>query len=352
MACKSYLSFLLAALFVMNVCCFVSNGPTHHQASSARKQARTAIKMMESRRNFLVQAGLSTGLLVNTMKSDAKVYFEIDKYGDKELKIGTVNKLNQNLRNAMGKDPTLIPAFFRLALYDGLNYVAASNLGGLDGKLDPRLRELDPAAGRALGEALAIKARLQRTNELSLADVIAFGGAQAIECVGGPKIVVQLGRTDNQKVQESRPLAALGTADFQRSGLGAREGVLLLAALGELELLAEKEVARRAEEEDEEEDCGIDGCDGTSAIPDTFGGQREIYGSLIGQTKFGTTFLDGTVKGKIATPLAKAIMNDELMNGFAKKYQLGSKGAFVKDVNEAYGKFSLLGADYINRNSS
>ncbi|CAM9446873.1 unnamed protein product [Heterosigma akashiwo] len=230
MACKSYLSFLLAALFVMNVCCFVSNGPTHHQASSARKQARTAIRMMESRRNFLVQAGLSTGLLVNTMKSDAKVYFEIDKYGDKELKIGTVNKLNQNLRNAMGKDPTLIPAFFRLALYDGLNYVAASNLGGLDGKLDPRLRELDPAAGRALGEALAIKARLQRTNELSLADVIAFGGAQAIECVGGPKIVVQLGRTDNQKVQESRPLAALGTADFQRSGLGASEGVLLLAA--------------------------------------------------------------------------------------------------------------------------
>lgn len=46
----------------------------------------------------------------------------------------------------------------------------------------------------ALEAALKIKKNMQRTNEMTLGDIVAMGGAEAIEAVGGPSITVQLGR--------------------------------------------------------------------------------------------------------------------------------------------------------------
>ena len=43
---------------------------------------------------------------------------------------------------------------------------------------------------------------LKRTNSLTLADLIALSGAEAIAAVGGPEISVQLGRTDNPNLNE------------------------------------------------------------------------------------------------------------------------------------------------------
>lgn len=45
-----------------------------------------------------------------------------------------------------------------------------------------------------MDNALKIKKNMQRTNEMTLADVVAMGGAEAIHAVGGPPILVQLGR--------------------------------------------------------------------------------------------------------------------------------------------------------------
>ena len=58
----------------------------------------------------------------------ASVAFDPDRYGDKELKIATVNKLKQKLRNAIAGDLTLAVPFVRLAINDG-----RAGRGGTDG---------------------------------------------------------------------------------------------------------------------------------------------------------------------------------------------------------------------------
>lgn len=55
-------------------------------------------------------------------------------------------------------------------------------------------RDLVKGLKPAVDNALKIKKNLQRTNEMTLADVVAMGGAEAIHACGGPPILVQLGR--------------------------------------------------------------------------------------------------------------------------------------------------------------
>mmetsp|Transcript_1982 Transcript_1982/g.2653 ORF Transcript_1982/g.2653 Transcript_1982/m.2653 type:complete len:352 (+) Transcript_1982:68-1123(+) len=339
------IGFILLS-FALAVECFLPKNGAF--SPMQRTKPSSTLRMMENRRHF-ISAGILgiSSVLLSPSRSNAKVYFEIEKYGDKELKIATINKLKQNLRNVMGKDPSLIPEFFKLALLDGLGYDVKTNAGGLDGAVD--LKD-NPDLQKALDEVLQIKRKLQRTNELSLADIIAFAGAEAVETVGGPRIVVQLGRNDNNNIPEGFSFSEISIETFKKAGLGAREACLLLAALGELEFLSQKAIQSMVVEEEDEDDYGIDGPDGTADIPGTFGGAADIYGKMIGKDKFGTAFLEASVKGKINTPISKAILGDELMKPYAQKYA-GNKGAFVKDVNEAYSKFSLLGSTFINRNA-
>lgn len=58
------------------------------------------------------------------------------------------------------------------------------------------IRDSDAAKGLkpALAAAIKIKKNMQRTNEMTLGDIVAMGGAEAIETVGGPYIIVQIGR--------------------------------------------------------------------------------------------------------------------------------------------------------------
>lgn len=55
---------------------------------------------------------------LSTSPARASVAFDPDRYGDKELKIATVNKLKQKLRNAIAGDLSLAVAFVRLAIND------------------------------------------------------------------------------------------------------------------------------------------------------------------------------------------------------------------------------------------
>ena len=111
---------------------------------------------------------ISLSTIISSMNVDtsfAKVYFDTDVYGDKELKIATVNKIKQKLRNAILQDITIAPDLLKLAITDALGYEITSQDGGLDGSI---VFELDKDENKALKKAvdviLSIKKDLQRTN--------------------------------------------------------------------------------------------------------------------------------------------------------------------------------------------
>ena len=61
-------------------------------------------------------------LLSQVRSASAKVFIDTDLYGDKELKIATINKLKQKLRDAINKDITIAPLLFQIAINDALGY--------------------------------------------------------------------------------------------------------------------------------------------------------------------------------------------------------------------------------------
>ena len=77
------------------------------------------------------------GILVTSLAPPAlaKVYFDTDTYGDKELKIATVNKMKQKLRNAILEDNELGADLLKLAINDALSYDAKTEEGGPDGSI-------------------------------------------------------------------------------------------------------------------------------------------------------------------------------------------------------------------------
>jgi hypothetical protein len=106
----------------------------------------------------------------------AKVFFDTDTYGDKELKIATVNKIKQKLRNAILDDPALAPDLLRLSINDALSYNAQTEAYGPDGAIQFELdREENKGLAKAVEVVQRIKKELQRTNTVSFSDLVAFG---------------------------------------------------------------------------------------------------------------------------------------------------------------------------------
>jgi hypothetical protein len=307
----------------------------------------------------ILSAGIAvtgTGLLVQPV--NAKVYFDTDTYGDKELKIATVNKMKQKLRNSILQDPSIAPVLFRLALKDALSFDATSGDGGLDGSI---LYELDRAENKdldkAVGTILQIKKELQRTNVVSASDLIAFGGAEALETVGSNRVTVQVGRFDaksgnknSQSFDWAAPTDAAVTETFTKAGLDAREIVLLFAAYGEINRIVDETIATRKEEADDDDDSP----EFEKYVPTTFGARDAIYGAKIGKADFGVTYLNQLVKdskkGAPIDPLGNILLSNDKTKAFVTKYA-SSKVAFLEDVPEAYLKLTLLGEAYTTRNS-
>src|SRR5438132_6550893 len=126
------------------------------------------------------------------------------------------------------------PAHLRLAFHDAGTYDERTRTGGAHGTvhLVEELQRLDNAGwGHACFELLA-EARA-RFPSLSWADLIAVGGAAAVQKCGGPVIPVGLGRTDSSVPAPPHRLpggyegAFLLKAIFARMGLGTRDLVLL-----------------------------------------------------------------------------------------------------------------------------
>lgn len=307
--------------------------------------------------------------LFTTNAAHATVDVDPDRYGDKELKIATVNKIRQNVRNAIVATPSLAPLLVKLAIQDALKYNAATGEGGPDGSIvrvvlessgDPSLTSLRPAADK-LSE---IAKNIKRTTEITMADVVTFAGAEAIESTGGPRVVVQLGKTDPRGKNNNNGSKGAVVPDlfgnsgskngkqvvaaFKNAGLTEREAALLYGAIGSMEKVASQAkqgVGLNAGDvvvgdDDEPNEMG----DVEVFIPSSFGAPKEIYGKTIGvmDNSYYVSTVGDVKKGR--KPGADVFTDDKVLE-WATKYA-GNKGGFLKDLPEAYTKTMSLGTKY------
>ncbi|XP_024985785.1 putative L-ascorbate peroxidase 6 isoform X2 [Cynara cardunculus var. scolymus] len=125
----------------------------------------------------------------------------------------------------------------RLVFHDAGTYEMDEDSGGMNGSIS---FELDRPENKGLKKSLKIlveaKKIVDETQPVSLADMIAVAGAEAVSLCGGPKIPVQLGRLDSMvpdpegKLPEET-LDAFGLKhSFQRKGFSTQELVALSGA--------------------------------------------------------------------------------------------------------------------------
>jgi Peroxidase len=219
----------------------------------ASKRVATKLRMALDRRAFLdtATAALIAGELSVTQPANAQVFLDPAMYGDQELRVGAVDSLKESVRRAILQNPELAPSFYQLAVLDGLSYNAATNEFGPDGSVMKSVllsKESDAYTKNLQSAALALvnaENTLKMKTAITIADAVAIGGAEAIESIGGPSLVVQLGRTDASR---SAPLPTLpidllsGTRSnaevqnaFRSAGLTEREMTAILGALMTLE---------------------------------------------------------------------------------------------------------------------
>ena len=121
-------------------------------------------------------------------KVSAKTIFDTDVYGDKELKIATVNKIKQKLRNGILNDPSIAPDLLRIAINDALGYDSNTQEGGMDGSIKYEINN-NKNLEKGLELIENITKDLKRTTSVSFSDICAFAGAEALETVGCSRFV-------------------------------------------------------------------------------------------------------------------------------------------------------------------
>lgn len=340
----------------------------------------------------VVVASSSTGII---NKADAKTYFDTDVYGDKELKIATVNKLKQKLRNGILSNPSIAADLLKVAINDALGYDIGSQDGGPDGSIQ---FEADLDHNKGLSSAISlmqdVKKQLQRTNSVSFADVCAFAGAEALETVGCGRVVVQVGRVDSKDpnlksigVDFQNPTGPSQVlAGFSSSGLGPKEAVVLIGALGEINRIVSEasQSSSASSNEVDEEDKEFEE---QPFVPTTFGARDAIYGTShastsecrccvlcalddlpylpmyltylinlptgakIGKGDFSSRYLSGLLRSKGgADRLGACLLADGACRALVEKYA-SNEPAFKQDVAEVYLRLTLLGEVYSTRNS-
>jgi len=218
------------------------------------------------------------------------VTFDIDRYGDKELKVSTVNKLRQNVGDILLERPTLGSDFLKLFVLDALNYDEATGKGGPDGTVLDRIAASKSSPLKpAVAELVKIKKKLQRF-EITVGDIVNYAGAYTIETFGGPRVTVQLGKTDtlpsNLNLDPTFNIidySSVTFSDFERSGLSVRDAAVFAGVIGEVERLGKtagsKRVSGSVVEKDEFtcETCG----DEEVFIPESFGAPDEQFGEKV-----------------------------------------------------------------------
>jgi L-ascorbate peroxidase len=129
------------------------------------------------------------------------------------------------------------PAHLRLAFHDAGTYDAGTHTGGAHGTVHllEEVRRSENAGWGPVCLELLEEAKA-RFPSLSWADLVALGGAAAVQKCGGPAIPIGLGRTDATEPAPTHRLpsgyegAGMLKAMFARMGLGARDLVALSGA--------------------------------------------------------------------------------------------------------------------------
>lgn len=194
-------------------------GITHHRQSPLPKTNSNP----SDRRRFFREVTTSTAATaaaafivgggVGERVANAQVFMDPAQYGDQELRLSAVDSVKESVRRAILKNPSLAPAFYILALLDGLSYNAATKQFGPDGKVIVRVLSLQQKnkgdvattplymTNLQLASLALIDAEqaLRKKTAITLADAIAIGGAEAMESIGGPVLTVQLGRADTPR---------------------------------------------------------------------------------------------------------------------------------------------------------
>ncbi|OEU14142.1 putative ascorbate peroxidase, partial [Fragilariopsis cylindrus CCMP1102] len=207
--------------FVLNVCFLLSltSSCDAFQTTAPRTSSSISNTQLNSidRRSFGTSSigWLATGVgvasltgaavAVSPAPANAEVFFDPEMYGDQELRVGTVDTVRERTRRAILQTPALAPAFYQLALLDGLSFNAVNDKFGPNGGViyavlnskdnNENLDKLKMAAEVLIDTERA----LRRKTAVSIADCVAIAGAEAIESIGGPVLTVQLGRMEVAK---------------------------------------------------------------------------------------------------------------------------------------------------------
>ena len=326
---------------------------SHHEKTVSLKTIQDDDGVILSRRSWIAQIGGASAAMVaasTIAPANALVYVDPDRYGDKELQVGLVNKVRQLVRNAILQDPTLAPLFCQVAIQDALTYSAETQVGGPNGRIVPFLVEHSksfPSLAHAAQVLVEIRAKLRQSTEMTMADVVTFAGAEAIESLGGPRIVVQLGKLDYTSPNEKVPITVYdlfhGTDTipaFRNAGLSEREVTLLVGAIASMNKVVdsvdstEKATKDKDDEEDEVNEMGDPKVD----FPSSFGAPSQIYGKRLGKMD-DSIFVDEVALQK--SKQATGIWADPVVGEWTSRY---SKGGFFKDLPEAYSRLVRVGS--------
>jgi hypothetical protein len=297
------------------------------------------------------------GSIIQPRAADARVYFDTDVYGDKELKIATVNKIKQKLRNAILEDPSVAPQLLQLSINDALGFNALTQEGGPDGSIQFEMAESGPNAGleKAVGVLMKIKKELARTNTAGFGDLCAFGGAEALETAGCSRMIVQVGRFDAKAANDvsgaidwRAPTSSSVTQAFETAGLEPRDIAVLLGSIGELKRVVTETLIEKSKKTNEEDEDDAE-FEEQPFVPTTFGARDNMYGSKLGKGDFGVAYFKSILSGK-KDELSSILLDDSKVKVFVQKYAT-NEAAFLKDVPEVYVKLNLLGQASTNRNA-
>jgi len=343
----------------------------------------------------------------NVPVANAEVFFDPAMYGDQELRVGTVDTVRERTRRAILKNPSLAPAFYQLALLDGLSFNAKEQKYGPNGGviyalLNSKEKETEYITNLKDAAAVLIQAEkdLKKKTAVSIADCVAIAGAEAIESIGGPVLPVQLGRleVEKNKMQISPlPLDILSgnrstkevREAFKNAGLTEREMTALLSGLLTLQLVEKtrttedwKQSAKpkfvergkmgrmsdykrltdediRAALEDEYDEDPDDGW----YIADSFGGRDDRFGQRLAKDTISEKNFNLYMKGLLATVAKKKPSGDSkdlsygwignqildpdtpVCQAWLKKYA-DSNLYYVKDLSQSFNSITQLGAVY------